>query len=492
MADTGEKQKMSKMKKQYLKAGISAVAVVCCAVMLTLPAIAATVETDTIVADNGNGVQPIPKTYVLKDTIFYLGDDYGLMSEPQDLFIGKNNRLYVADTGNNRILEFDEHYQVKGVYNNETEKIFSAPQGVFVDEDDAVFVADTGNSRIVKLSKTGKFVEEYKKPVSDLLSSDDAFNPTKVAVSPTGYLYAIKHQWIMQMDANNDFRGYITATEVGFDFIEWVKKLFANETQKKNMQKREPSSCLSFDMNENGVLYITTVDSTGQLKKINTIGNNIYPKKDMFGYQVDIGESELKSPQFSDVAVSADETIFMLEAWEGKVHIYDKEGQNLAIFGGLGEGEDQFAAPVALDVDRDGNIYVLDKTGNCVKVFEPTEFISTVYQAIDLYSAGNYEEAMGYWRKISEFDVNYHLANKGIAQTYLKQKNWKKAMEYFELSGDKENYSKAFVGYRQQMLEEHFTIIVIAAVVIVAIIIVLLKLLLKLIQRIIVKYHKYV
>ena len=308
MADTGEKQKMSKMKKQYLKAGISAVAVVCCAVMLTLPAIAATVETDTIVADNGNGVQPIPKTYVLKDTIFYLGDDYGLMSEPQDLFIGKNNRLYVADTGNNRILEFDEHYQVKGVYNNETEKIFSAPQGVFVDEDDAVFVADTGNSRIVKLSKTGKFVEEYKKPVSDLLSSDDAFNPTKVAVSPTGYLYAIKHQWIMQMDANNDFRGYITATEVGFDFIEWVKKLFANETQKKNMQKREPSSCLSFDMNENGVLYITTVDSTGQLKKINTIGNNIYPKKDMFGYQVDIGESELKSPQFSDVAVSADET----------------------------------------------------------------------------------------------------------------------------------------------------------------------------------------
>ena len=58
------------------------------------------------------------------------------------------------------------------------------------------------------------------------------------------------------------------------------------------------------------------------------------------------------------------------------------------------------------------------------------------------------------------------LQNKGIAQTYLKQKNWKKAMEYFELSGDKENYSKAFVGYRQQMLEEHFTIIVIAAVVI--------------------------
>ena len=135
---------------------------------------------------------------------------------------------------------------------------------------------------------------------------------------------------------------------------------------------------------------------------------------------------------------------------------------------------------------------MLDKTANCVKIFAPTEFISTVYQAIDLYSAGNYEQAMDYWQKISAFDVNYHLANKGIAQTYMKQKNWKKAMEYFELSGDKQNYSKAFVGYRQQMLEEHFTLIVIIAVIIAAIAIVLLKLLMKLIQRIIVKYHKYV
>ena len=296
----------------------------------------------------------------------------------------------------------------------------------------------------------------------------------------------------MQMDANNDFRGYITATEVGFDLIEWIKRLFANKTQKNNMLKREPASCLSFDMMDNGALYITTVDASGQLKKINSIGNNIYPKTDMFGYQIDVGESTLKNPQFVDVAVSQDEIIFMLESWEGKIHIYDKDGQNLAIFGGLGEGQGEFTAPVALEVDNSGNVYVLDQGSNSIKIFESTEFISTVYDAIDLFAAGKYEEAMGYWQRISEFDANYHLANRGIAQTYLKQKEWKKAMEYFELSGDKSGYAKAFSGYRQYMMENHFTLIVVIAVAIAAVVVILLVLLMKVIQRIIKKYYKFI
>ncbi len=479
------------MKKRYFRMAVCTILALLSVSVCSVQAFAA-VEMDTIVADNGNGIQPIPKTYVLKDTVFYLGDEYGLMNEPKDLFIGRDNWLYVCDTGNNRILQFDQNMQVTKVYTNEAQKAFSSPEGLFVDEDGAVFVADTGNQRIVKLSKAGKYVEEFGKPQSDLLAEDDTFNPKRVAISPTGYIYAIKHQWIMQMDANNDFRGYITATEVGFDFIEWIKRLFANETQKKNMQKREPSSCLSFDMMDNGVLYITTVDAAGQLKKINSIGNNIYPKTDMFGYQVDVGESTLKNPQFTDVAVSQDEIIFMLESWEGKIHIYDKDGQNLAIFGGLGEGQDEFTTPVAVETDQNGNVYVLDQGSNSIKIFEPTEFITTVYDAIGLYAEGEYEEAMSYWRRISEFDANYHLANKGIAQTYLKQKEWKKAMEYFELSGDKEGYAKAFTGYRQYLMENHFTLIVLIIVVIIATVIFLLILLMRVIRKIIKKYYKFI
>ena len=488
--DSG-KRKENMMKKRSFRIGICLMAAFICISAFQVSAFAA-VETDMIVADNGNGIQPIPKTYVLKDTVFYLGDQYGLMNAPEDLFIGKDGLLYVCDTGNNRVLQFDKNLQVSKVFTNETQKAFSNPQGVFVDEDGAAFVSDTGNQRIVKLSKSGKYVEEFVKPVSDLLSENDTFNPNKLAISPTGYIYAIKHQWIMQLDANNEFRGYITATEVGFDFIDWLKRLFANETQKNNMQKREPASCLSFDMMDNGALYITTVDATGQLKKINSVGNNIYPKTDMFGYQIDVGEATLKNPQFIDVAVSDNEIIFMLESWEGKVHIYDKDGQNLAIFGGLGEAQDEFTTPTAIETDNDGNVYVLDKGSNSVKIFEPTEFISTVYDAIDLYAAGEYDQAMEYWQKISSFDANYHLANKGIAQTYLKQKDWKKAMEYFELSGDKSGYSNAFNGYRQSLMENHFAVIVLIAVVILAVLFVLIKLLLKAIEKIISKYYKFV
>ena len=109
-----------------------------------------------------------------------------------------------------------------------------------------------------------------------------------------------------------------------------------------------------------------------------------------------------------------------------------------------------------------------------------------------IFAAGKYEEAMGYWQRISEFDANYHLANRGIAQTYLKQKEWKKAMEYFELSGDKSGYAKAFSGYRQYMMENHFTLIVVIAVAIAAVVVILLVLLMKVIQRIIKKYYKFI
>ncbi len=462
-------------------------------------------ETDYIVDTNyDHPRQTIPKSYSHTATIFYLGEGIGTMSSPQDLFIDGNDTLYVADSGNDRILRFDKDLKVDRVFSGTEIAEASGtgdpvlpgpagyslrdPEGLFVDGDGGIFVADTGNGRIVKLSKTGKYVEEFGKPDSELLTDDFQFVPRRVGVSTTGYLYAIRYQWIMQMDAYNQFRGYINATEVGFNLGYLVRKAFSTEKQRYSMQKPEPASCLSFDIAKDGTLYVTTVDQTAQLKKISSINRNIYPKKDMFGHMINI-DGEEKLPYFIDLAVTDDDNVMLLESWAGEIHIYDQEGNNLAIFGGLGDSSDEFTAPVAVDTDSRGNIYVLDSASASVKIFAPTQFMQLVYQAVRLYTAGDYVDAVAYWSQVGAINSNYALANKGFAKAYYKQGQWQSAMEYYRLCGDKTGYSAAFDKYRLQFLREHFAPVTAAAIALIVGILLAVRYLLIRINRIIRRYY---
>lgn len=90
------------------------------------------------------------------------GRSLGVLSSPRGMAVDESNRIYVADTGNDRVLvlqastEFDEMvltplYEIRGL---------SGPYGVafsdggtpFVPGDDRLYVADTGRNRIVSFT----------------------------------------------------------------------------------------------------------------------------------------------------------------------------------------------------------------------------------------------------------------------------------------------------------------------------------------------------
>lgn len=78
-----------------------------CACLLTallmMSSAFAAVGVDAFVADKDENYIPIPAAYEVYTTFKNL-DDYGFMNHPEDIFIGKDNLLYVADTENNRVL----------------------------------------------------------------------------------------------------------------------------------------------------------------------------------------------------------------------------------------------------------------------------------------------------------------------------------------------------------------------------------------------------
>ena len=450
---------------------------------------AAWAEVDFIVDYNyETPIQPIPKAYTLTKTIAYLGSEYGTLSAPQDLFVSDQDILYVADTGNDRILRFNAAGEVDMAVEGAADDRLRGPQSVYADNYGAMYVADTGNNRIIKYSRSGKTVETFGTPKSDVLSADFVMSPRRVAVSSTGYLYVIRNQSIMQMDAYNNFRGYISAGDVGFDLWYQIRKWFSTEKQQHSMQKREPASCLSFDVAADGTLYVTTADAAGQLKKISSVSKNIYPKKDGFGYTVTV-DGTAHTPYFTDLSVASDGLIFLLESWGGEIHVYDDGGNNLAVFGGIGESADDFTDPIAVDTDSRGNVYVLDAAANCIKVFAPTRFMELVTDAVTLYSNGDYVGAVDYWKQVTEIDSNYALANKGFAKAYYKQGQYKLSMEHYEMCNDKAGYSAAFSKYRLEVLRQHFGWVVSAAVVLVVLVIVLIRLFLKRVGRVIRRYY---
>lgn len=440
-------------------------------------------EHDYIIHDEN--LVPAPKSYKLVSVIQYLGEEAVSFKNPEDIFIDNNDILYIADTGNHRIIKMNKKGEVLDIFKGPEDKPLTGPQGVYVDDTGAIYIADTGNSRIVHLASDGTFIEEFLKPESELLGEDFIYNPSRIYISNTGYIYTIRYQSLMIIDSYNRFRGYVGAAEVGFSLKSMLIRIFASEAQKESILKAQPPPFINFLIHEDGMIYATTQDNKrGQIKKINSVGKNIYPEG--FYGEISVGPNgQIIYPFFVDIAVDKNGIISVVERNSGKIYQYDQEGNLLTVFGGIGDKKGLFKSPSGIAVDGDGLIYVLDRTLNNIQVFEPTAYINYIHEAIKMYNEGNYEEAKEVWKKVLAINGNYTLGHKGIAKALMKEKKWKEAMEEYLIADDKIGYSEAFSKYRHQLFRENFGLIVLGAATTAFILYILLCLLYKLSDNII-------
>jgi len=407
-----------------------------------------------------NGKQiPVPRSYIPSKFFSNLGDEVGSFREPDQIFIDDKDRIYIVDTGNDRVVKMNTLGTVMGVYYGPEDKPFKSPRGIFVDDDGSMYIADTGNGRIVHLSMDGEFIEEFVKPDSPLIR-DITFEPFRISIHNTGFMYVLNQanfRGFMVIDAYNEFRGYMGATQIPIDFFTIMWRLFGTEEQKKKIAQQAAPPYTSFCIDESGSIYATLAYvTTNQIVKLNTVGENTYPE------QVYGGVAE---PFFVDIDIDKNGIISVLDSVTNRIYQYDQEGNMLTSFGGKGNWKGRFEQPVSLAQDSEGNIYVLDKKLNHVQVFEPTNFIKLVQKATKHHMDGEYEQAMEAWREVLKIDSTYQLAFRGVAKAYTKQENWKEAVRYYKLGDDKEGYTMAFSEYRHQLFREYFGWVVLAIVV---------------------------
>lgn len=378
------------------------------------------------------------------------------LNKPQDLFIDKQDRMFIADTGNRQIVIFDikKGEKVQTI----THEDFKTPMGLFVTEEGTLYVADPGASRLFIFDHEGVFLSVITKPTENAYGTND-FNPMRVAVDKGGTLYILGegiYDGIIQLAATGEFLGYFTSNKVELSFIERLQDLFFTEAQKANLLGRTPNTFSNVYVDGEGIVYTTTMGYRVEhpIKKHNTAGRNMITHR---GF----------SDSMLDVVVD-DSGIIYGASKEGYIFVSTREGEFIYLFGAKAEGNDisgLFTSLVGISVDSQGRIWTVDEEKAFIQSFKSTDYARQIYTALDNFQKGAYQASISNWQDVLRLNQMSILAHNNIGKNYLFEQSYEKSMYHMELAGNRQFYSQAFWEVRNQWLQKQLPILLLISVV---------------------------
>lgn len=427
----------------------------------------------------------VPKSSVSGTGLYYNGESIGAFVNPQDLCKSPTGDIYVADTGNNRIVVLNSNMtQVLNIVttfdNNGVEDSFNAPYGVAVSDSDQLYIADSQNKRIVVLNKDGSLARIIENPTSEALEDGFIFTPLKVAVDYADRVYCIAqkmYEGIMVFETNNEFAGFFGTISVDITLWEKFWRKIATKEERSKSQLYIPTEFTGIDIDPSGFVYASNIDANALqgVRRLNPKGEDVIKKGANENLGGDLwyeGSTEYSGPsQFTDVVYRNNGIYSCLDRKRGRIFTYDHEGNLLYIFGGMGTQAGTFSMPVAIE-DVDGYIVVLDAARAEIAYFEPTEYGQLINEAVALRYDGDEAQAVEIWKQVLELDENNELANTGIGKAYLTAGDYEQAMKYLELGRARDYYSTAFKRFRNEILTENANVFltVAAAAIVVALV----------------------
>ncbi len=406
-----------------------------------------------------------PAAYVPNGSVTGLSVGTTSFAEPQDLCVAPDGLVYVADTKNNRIvvLSADMKELVRVIESFDREGVadtFNAPYGVCVSENNQLYVADSNNKRIVMMTPEGEFIKIIDNPQSEILEEGFDFVPLKVTVDYADRVYVIAKnafEGILVFESTGDFTGYFGTIDVKITAWEKFWRRLASKEERSKQLLFIPTEFTGIDIDSDGFVYASNIDSEGVqgVRRLNPRGEDVIQKGEnenlggdlivgMFGTYA--GPSE-----FTDVVYRGRGIYSLLDRKRGRIFTYDKEGNLLYIFGGLGSQEGTFNTPVAIEAVED-MIIVLDAYSGAILKFSETQYGALINDAVGLRYDGDETEAIEKWQGVLKLNENNELANSGIGKAYLTAGDNKTAMKYLKLAMNRKYCSIAWRRYRNELM----------------------------------------
>jgi len=440
------------------------------------------------------GVEAVPSTNIYQVKVIV--DEYVMgttkMENPTDIFVDKQDRIFILDSGNCRVLVLDKEYKcikvleeftykvnVDGEVKEEILTLAKDAQGLFFrDATQMLYIADTENNRILVTDLDGNVLRVHEKPKDEnkLLKEEDAYKPKKVIVDNMGIMYVtsgLVNTGALLVDSENNFLGFYginkikASSEVLTEYF-W-RSIMTDAMNAQSEMSFQPVEFYNMFWSEDRFVYaVSPINDkvASSVVKLNALGNDVSPQP------IEFSEDYLKSFSYgsslllADITVDNDGAITLLEQETGRIFQYDGECNLLAAFGGKGYQKGSFQKPVSIESDSKNNILILDKEKKTVTVMEQTFYGQMIRTANRLYNEGLYMESIEPWQEVLRMNANYTQAYVGMGKAFMSMGDYKKAMEYFELGQSKEDYADAKAALREEIIRDNFAVVAIVVVVI--------------------------
>lgn len=424
------------------------------------------------------------------------------LEKPSDLVVGKDQKVYIADSGNSRIVVLDRYYKFEMEINtfinaNGTPDQLKAAQGVFV-TDDAIWVCDTGNTRIVKFDLQGNFMDIIKEPEIEITDVNSVYSPTAMAIDQYGRIYVVSPsttEGIIVMDATGQFVGFIGAQAVTISAWQILWRRFQTDEQRDSVASINPVSYNNIAITPEGFVYATIepdkeeVESeiTGKskdgtympVKLLNPAGDEIMRRNGFWppAGEVDfttVGMEENLGPsKIIDVAVGPEKTWSIIDQNRSKIYTYDFNGNLLFAFGDSGERGDVLGTVYGIRAIayQDDAMLILDDTKKCLVIYDRTEYGDMLIEAIGAENSLDYTYAIACWEKVLQRNSNFDAAYVGIGNALYRSGKYAESLIYYETAYDTENWSNSYKEVRKEWMSNYFFIMIIAIVVAIVVVV---------------------
>ena len=435
---------------------------------------------DTYIYDFWENIEKSPDVYRVTHVIY--ADDLNLktpLKNPSSLFT-YGNKLFVVDTDNNRIVELEYTSKKTLAFNRVIDSVnttdgsegtFDGPRDIFINNDGSMFIADTNHGRVLKVDENLNVIFTLKEPDDPTYEEGKAFLPEKVVADSKGRAYVAArniNKGFLKYEYDGTFQGFFGANEVVYEVSDLIWKKLATQAQKEKMVLFVPVEYSNCYMDKEGFIYAVTKtfdwwdlksDKAKPIRRLNALGKDILVKNNED--QPPIGDlvwgnaAGISDPsKFTDITVLDNNVYLTIDESRGRVFAYNDQGYLLFAFGGRGNIDGFFRKPAAIEhIGKD--LFVLDSINASITVMSPTDYGNLIYKATEQFASGEYDESAETWAKVLEYNGNYDLAYIGLGKSFLRQKKYKEAMDYFKVKRDRRDYSKAFKYYRKEWIEKN-------------------------------------
>jgi predicted membrane-bound mannosyltransferase/DNA-binding beta-propeller fold protein YncE len=286
-------------------------------------------------------------------------DDPGLLT-PRNVAIGPDGNIYILDTGNHRVVVFDEQGRPVTSWGEQGsgQGMFNEPWGIVAD-DEYVYVADTWNHRIQKFTLDGDFV----------LSFGQLGMLADVGADSGGYFFGPRAIALLS-------NGQIAVTDTGNHRIQIFDRdgNFLRATGSQGPQPGQMNEPVGLAAAGGAVLLADTWNARVQRFTEEFVPILQWP---IDGWE---GESTDNKPY---LALDEAGNLFVTDPENQRVLIFDGNGNYLGRFGQQGMTIDRFGLPNGIAVDPAGNVYIADARNNRIVRYPPPPVAGPILPAVE-------------------------------------------------------------------------------------------------------------